>query len=257
MGEADEKSVERLRVRVRRTVSGQGPAAVDLTVFCPLRGETVSLEECSTCEDCDGLVVDRSGDHAFLTCHCMPLHEEELAPSPERGSCSLAGQTPISELMTHDVICVREDLSVAELTALFIEKNISGAPVVDAEGKPIGVVSKTDLLREHLPEEDEDENEAGDDEPLTLHRAGYDVELGPGFRLARIQRSTVAEIMMPIAFTLPESAPVSRAAALMALEGVHRVPVVSEDGKVVGIVSALDVLRWVAREDGYLLSPQH
>lgn len=251
MSDADKESVEKLRVRVRRTISGQGRAAVELTVFCPLRGETVSLEECTACERCDGLVVDRSGDHAFVRCRCTPAPEEALAASPEPSAASLAGQTPISEVMTHDVICVREDLSVAELTALFIEKNISGAPVVDADGKPIGIVSKTDLLREHLPDEEEDEPGAG--EPLTLHRAGYEVEFGPGFRLARIQRSTVAEIMMPIAFTLPETAPVSRAAALMALEGVHRIPVVSGEGRVVGIVSALDVMGWIAREDGYLL----
>jgi CBS domain-containing protein len=249
----DDKHVERLRVRVRRTLSGQSPAAVDLTVFCPLRGETVSLKECTACERCEGVVVDRSGDHAFLRCRCSHDPEEELALAPERGAGSLAGKTPISEVMTHDVICVRDDLSVADLTALFIEKNISGAPVVDAHGKPIGVVSKTDLLREHLSEKDE----APEDKPLALHCAGYDVELGSGLHLARIARSTVGEIMMPIAFTLPETAPIARAAALMAIEGVHRIPVVSDEGKVVGIVSALDVLRWVAREDGYLLSPQH
>ncbi len=57
---------------------------------------------------------------------------------------------------------------------------------------------------------------------------------------------------MPKAFTLPASATLSRAAALMAFEGIHRVPVVSTDGRVVGIVSSLDVARWLARNDGYI-----
>lgn len=54
-------------------------------------------------------------------------------------------------------------------------------------------------------------------------------------------------------FTLPESASLSKAAALMAFEGVHRLPILSNDGKVVGILSALDVLRWLAKQQGYVV----
>jgi CBS domain-containing protein len=70
--------------------------------------------------------------------------------------------------------------------------------------------------------------------------------VGPG--------ATVGDIMTPVTFTLTEDASVSRAAALMAFERVHRVPVVDAGGKVVGIVSALDVLGWLGREDGYVVS---
>jgi CBS domain-containing protein len=41
----------------------------------------------------------------------------------------------------------------------------------------------------------------------------------------------------------------------MAFEGVHRLPVVSDGGEVVGILSALDVLRWFGRRAGYLIPP--
>ena len=58
---------------------------------------------------------------------------------------------------------------------------------------------------------------------------------------------------MPIAFTLPESASIAHAAALMAYENVHRIPVVASDGSVVGIIAALDILRWLAVNAGFAL----
>ena len=60
--------------------------------------------------------------------------------------------------------------------------------------------------------------------------------------------------MMCLAFSLPETATLSRAAAVMAYEGVHQIPVVASDGKVVGIISSLDVMRWLAQHDNYLVS---
>ena len=59
-------------------------------------------------------------------------------------------------------------------------------------------------------------------------------------------RATVADIMMPIVFALPENATVAKASALMVFEGVHRIPVVSSGGQVVGILSSLDILGWLA-----------
>lgn len=242
--------IGRLAVRVRRTEHGDGESLLDLTVFCPLRGHTMSLDDCGSCERCEGLTLESGSNQAFLRCHCRPQPEEGgTVNSRHRDeSRSSANQTLISEIMTADVICVSPDLAVEALTAMFLERNISGAPVVDDAGRPIGVVSKTDLVRE--------QQDAGDDqelERLVIRRQGYEVELGPGFHTERITRATVGEIMMPIAFTLPETASVSRASALMALEGVHRLPVVSEDGKVVGILSAMDILRWLAETEGYLV----
>jgi CBS domain-containing protein len=63
----------------------------------------------------------------------------------------------------------------------------------------------------------------------------------------------VRDVMTRLTFVVPDSASVAQAAALMALERIHRLPVISEDGKVVGIVSSIDVMDWMARNDGYLL----
>ena len=143
--------------------------------------------------------------------------------------------------MSQSVTCLTADVSVEALTALLLEDNISGVPVVDAEGFPIGVVSKTDILRERF------ENADLYDEPLPIaerRAAGLD----DGYRLTPLSRVTVGEIMMPVAFTLCETDSLANAATLMSVEGVHRVPVVGSDGRVVGILSALDLARWMAHE---------
>jgi CBS domain-containing protein len=154
--------------------------------------------------------------------------------------------------MATPVQCVSPELSVEQLTILLLEGNFSGAPVVDARGKLVGMVSKTDLLRQSS---EADGNI--DAEPLVLRsKQGVEYELGPGFHADRIATATVEDIMAPLAFSIPETAPIAQAAALMAFEGIHRLPVVGTSGEVVGLVSSLDVLRFVAEQTGYLRSRQ-
>lgn len=206
-----------LSLRRRLVVSGDGRAVVETIALCPHRGEA-GLAECMACEHFGGvqeLETSEGERRRAILCRVAPPAE------PAAGPPSAADRTPISAAMSPDVLCVREDVSVDELGSLFLEHHISGAPVVDAEGFPIGVVTKTDLVR-------------------TCRSPG------PAARAA-------GDIMMPLAFTLCESAPISQAAALMAFEEVHRIPVVSDAGKVVGILSSLDVMRWLAGHDGYLV----
>ena len=121
----------------------------------------------------------------------------------------------VSSVMSRDVLCVPPDLSVGALAELMIGKHVRSAPVCDERGRVIGVVSMSDL--------------------------------------ARATGATVADVMMPFAFTLATSASLARAAALMAYEGVGRVVVVEPDGRVAGVVSAVDVMRWLARAEGYVV----
>jgi CBS domain-containing protein len=141
---------------------------------------------------------------------------------PRSGPDALCGpnEIPVSAIMTTNVIAVREDLTLDALARMFLDHRISGAPVVDSGDRVVGVVSKTDLVV--VPEEE---------------------------RFA--PRVTVADIMMPLAFSLGEHATLAQASALMVVEGVHRVPIVSDDGCLIGILSTLDVLRWLAERSGY------
>ena len=60
----------------------------------------------------------------------------------------------------------------------------------------------------------------------------------------------MSDIMTPMSFTLNEDQSISKASALMAYEGIHRLPVVDGAGKVVGLLSSLDILHWLACKTG-------
>jgi CBS domain-containing protein len=147
--------------------------------------------------------------------------------------------------MSRSVICVTDDVTVAAAIALIVHHRIGALPVTDGDGRLVGVLSKTDLVREQY-----ERTRTGDEETMSLASS----PLEPGFHEESAPAAIVREVMTPIAFTLHENGTVSQAAALMAHEGIHRLPVTDQDGRVVGVLSALDILEWVAREDGYVLA---
>ena len=207
------KKRHELPVRTRETIEPGRPPATVSTVHCPRRDAAATVKECRLGPS--GLQLATSEQGEYVVCELDPA---EAIPAPRRRARrpSASDRTPLSAVMSANTVCVSPDLPVADLVTLLIERGFTGAPVIDSAGKPIGVVSRSDLL----------------DDP----RDGL-----------------VRDIMMPIAFTLPESASLSHAAALMAYENIHRVPVLGIDGSVVGIVTSMDIVRWVAEEDGYVV----
>jgi CBS domain-containing protein len=157
----------------------------------------------------------------------------------------MPGTNPVSSIMTRDFAVVRDSVNVHELTKFLLERRITCAAVSDACGKLVGYVSMTDLVRERFMN--------GETENYAPSRKRTARSYSDGFHLESVPRATVRDIMMPFVFRVPENAPIDHAAALMAREGVHRVLIVSEANEVVGIVSALDILRWLAKQDGYVV----
>lgn len=262
-----------LDVRVRRVAAGDGEETAQMLVHCPFRGRTMDLAECAACDHAEGLTLDSASPDDWAL-YCARAATLATAAAVGEGGMTIGAAlcTPISALMSRDVVCVREDVGVEALTALFLDRSISGAPVVDEHGRAIGVVSKTDLLRERREHDDTEVLETGLSEPLRARAPlGYVDELGPGFHAERAAGPTVRDIMTPLVFALPEDAPVSRAAALMAYEGVHRIPVLAKGSmaprgtavrrdagdvrgaEIVGILSSMDVLRWVAEQGGFIV----
>ena len=138
------------------------------------------------------------------------------------GMPTIAGLVPLTDIMTRDVICARRDLEIEAVIDLVIHHYIGCIPVVDDDGSPVGMITKRDLV-EHLAKVD------------------------PSPR-------TAEDVMLPLALTLDDRATVGRASAIMALEDVHHIPVVGSNGTVIGIVSSLDIVRWLARNDGFVTS---
>lgn len=149
-----------------------------------------------------------------------------------------AEQTPISEVMHKPSHCVTEQQSVGELVALFLDKGIGAAPVVDDNEKPIGFVSKTDIVRELKGHG-------------TGERQAVDQHIQPWWDADRLSQLQVGDIMTPCLYAFSPATSVADATAAMAFEGIHHIPVVEESGKLVGILSTLDLLDWTARNAGY------
>jgi CBS domain-containing membrane protein len=149
-----------------------------------------------------------------------------------------AAQTPITAVMHPHPYRITAQQPVQELLALFVDKGISAAPVVDEQGKPIGFVSKTDVVRQFHRSSPEERHE------IATH-------VQPWWDAARLSQLTVGEIMTPTVYTFTPATTVADATAVMAFEGMHHLPVVEASGTLVGMVSALDVLDWMARQAGY------
>ena len=243
MRAASDTSRDPLIIRKRTTLGGDSDVSIERTVHCPRQGGTVPVAECLRCDHWERFVRSVGGEPSELFCDYGGVCVEHLvAVSDPPVEAARPSRVPVSAIMTSDVICVQKDLSVEALTTLFLERGFSGAPVVDENGRPIGLVSKTDLVRER-----HDDDGLEEQEPLCVREGGgVEYELGPGFHAVQIARATVADIMMPIVFALPENATIAKASALMVFEGVHRIPVVSSGGQVVGILSSLDILGWLA-----------
>lgn len=142
----------------------------------------------------------------------------ERSGAHRHGDRTGADGAPITDIMTRDVVCALPDLSFDALLEVMIRERLGCVPVITEDGRPIGMVTKLDIV-EHLAA------------PL------------------RKPSQLVADVMMPIAISLDDSATVARAAALMAGDGMHHVMIVS-DRRLVGIVSTMDITRWLAHNDG-------
>ena len=150
------------------------------------------------------------------------------------------------DIMNPNVVTLTDTVDLREAAKIFVEERISGAPVVDELGNLLGVISQSDLVEYELATERELTVEA------PFYRRPYDDAIHPsrGFQIEELSTDTVKDVMTPYLITIEENTPIREVAARMAQCGVHRVIVVDEDQQISGIVTSLDVLRWVAETDG-------
>jgi CBS domain-containing protein len=154
----------------------------------------------------------------------------------------------VAEVMSPNPYCATLDTHLDEVARVLIEQAISGVPVVDAEHRPVGMVTKTDILRVlravHRPV-----NGRAAPRHNAASRRTPEAELP----VTELADQNVRGMIVPIVFSLPESATITQAAALMSFESEDRIPIVDKSGRMSGIVSSLDILRWMARREGYLI----
>jgi CBS domain-containing protein len=146
------------------------------------------------------------------------------------------------DLMAPNPISIRAEAEIAEAIALFTEKSIGAAPVIDEGGRPIGVISRSDLL---IHERECEKARAAKHEYFSS--PSFESEEQP--RGSRPLKQTVADLMTPAIFAVSPDTPVQRVVSDMVGLHVHRLFVVDEDGILVGVISTMDVLKHLRMED--------
>jgi CBS domain-containing protein len=142
----------------------------------------------------------------------------------------------VRDVMTTEVVAVQPWTPFREIVDRLAERRISAAPVLDADGRVLGVVTEADLL---------------------LKQEHPDLELNVPLvwsRRRRLEREKAAavvagKLMTAPAVTVLPTATVTEAARRMHAAGVKRLPVVDEAGRLVGIVSRADLLKVFTRPD--------
>ena len=145
--------------------------------------------------------------------------------------------------MTKKVITVSPETLVSDLAQTLAGKNIGGVPVVEADGRLVGIVTQTDLV--------ERAQELELPPAINILDFHFYLEI-PSHLLARVEKmlgTTVGDCMSPNPVTVAPDTPVSQIAALMAKQKVHTIPVL-EGGKLVGVIGKMDLIRALAREAG-------
>ncbi|MGW5001357.1 CBS domain-containing protein [Streptomyces hydrogenans] len=140
----------------------------------------------------------------------------------------------VADVMTRKVVAVRPDTSFKEIVAAMERWKVTALPVLEGEGRVVGVVSEADLL---LKEEFHD------------RRPGMIERLRRRDATTKAASDRAAELMTTPAVTVPPEASLSRAARLMAVRRVRRLPVVDADGTIRGVVSRSDLLKVFLRPD--------
>src|SRR5215207_2794185 len=119
-----------------------------------------------------------------------------------------------SDVMIKDVVVISETVPLKEVTHLFAERKITGAPVVNAQGELVGVISETDIIRKS--------NSIGAWSP-----------------------STAGQIMTRPAVAVAPGDTLQRVCELMYNRRIHRV-VVADGAQIRGIITTMDILRSIA-----------
>ena len=148
----------------------------------------------------------------------------------------------VSNVMRREVLAAEADWSLDKLAEFLVDNSISGAPVTDTDGELVGVVSLTDIVRQNSMTDSAPGSETTHDVYLyELERRMSQEELKV-FHTHYESPVRVRDIMTPMIFRVSEDASIQEVAETMLKGRIHRV-FVTRDSKLIGIVTALDMLQ--------------
>ena len=152
-------------------------------------------------------------------------------------------ELPVRDVMASDVLVFAPEDNVMDAMRAMLVRGIDGAPVVDADGSMVGLLSTADLIVE----------EARVHLPTVITLLGAYIELPSSKRkfdqnVEKALGSTVGEVMSEAAPTLEPDDTVEYAATIMHEQGADRLPVIDESGAIIGIVARGDIVRAIVAE---------
>jgi hypothetical protein len=202
------------RIRNRTVRDAAGAEVRAETIYCPWRAQTIATAECAACERFAGRrpALDEKRPEA-AACR-VPFPEPLPLTGPTVRERHAVLSVPIGAVM-RDVLCLRGDVPASEVARLVLDRGFSAVPIVDEDGRPLGVLSKTDLVRDGAPSD-----------------------------------AAASDVMTPVVLTVPENASLGDAVELMATHAIHRVFVVADSGEITGVLTTMDVVRWLALAPG-------
>jgi CBS domain-containing protein len=145
-----------------------------------------------------------------------------------------AMKTSVKQVMTTQVVAVKLGASFKEMAAALRENRVSAFPVIDDDGKVIGVVSEADMLAKEV---------------LNADHTGTITAMLHGRQQDKADGLTARDLMTHPAVTVTPDDSVEQAARLMYTLQVKRLPVIDRGGFLVGIISRTDVLAVYDRPD--------
>jgi CBS domain-containing protein len=153
---------------------------------------------------------------------------------------TLRAQTA-ADLMTAQVVSIDQAAPLHQAVATLVDRGFSAAPVTDAAGRPVGVLSITDVLIH-------DRNSAVYARPVPEYYFKSDLqsdigEQTGGFEVEVADRTPVRDLMTPVVFSVRPDTPARQVIEQMLQLRVHRLFVIDANGVLVGVISMTDVLR--------------
>jgi len=147
----------------------------------------------------------------------------------------------VKEIMTKDVVSVKPDDNAKDTLGLLLKMQISGLPVIDAQGKLIGMFTEKDVLKNILPSYIEKVGRfVYEENPKSIKKKFED-----------LVNLTISQLMRKEVVSVDEDTSLCEIAHLMLTQNVRRIPVLNKEKKVVGIVAREDIIKAYAKEAGW------
>jgi len=144
----------------------------------------------------------------------------------------------VKDIMNSAVKTAQGDTLIKDIASIMCLNKISGVPVIDDDNKLIGILSEKDILKAMFP----------DVEQIMQEGAKADFESIEGDYKSLLEKR-VADLMTQTVASVPPDMPLLKAASMMCVKKIRRIPVTDEMNRLVGIISIGDVHKAIFQEN--------